>query len=214
MRHHRPWDIIVAWVLATVAGVVVGILSVLTLVTGFALAGASTLLVGLIGGAGLGAGLGMTQWLVLRRHIPAAGWWVLVSSVGGIIGVAVALMLADGLRPLIAASLDEPVRSGSIAPRRIVSSALENGVAGTGVGLGLGSAQWLVLRRSARSAGWWIVASCVGWMASLSLGAGMLDLIGTPLSLLVVGIVVGAATGSMLSCLLSGPAPSEHATAI
>ena len=40
--------------LATVAGVVLGILSLLTLATGLALAGTSTVLVALIGGVGLG----------------------------------------------------------------------------------------------------------------------------------------------------------------
>ncbi len=93
----------------------------------------------------------------------------------------------------------------------VLCGVLVSGLSGAVAGLGLGSAQWLVLRRSVSSAGWWLVASCVGWTAGLSLGSGMLDLLGTPLSLLVVGVVSGAVTGSVLSALLAGPAPSDRA---
>jgi hypothetical protein len=135
MQHHnQQWNDILPWMLATMAGVVLGVLSLLTLATGLALAGTSTVLVGLIGGAGLGGGIGIAQWLVLRCH--------------------------------------------------------------------------------ARSAGWWIVASCLGWMAGLSLSAGTVDVLGIPLSLLAIGVVSGAATGSLLAYLLSGDAaPARPATA-
>jgi hypothetical protein len=42
----------------------------------------------------------------------------------------------------------------------------------------------------------------------------MVDVLGIPLSLLAIGVVSGAATGSLLAYLLSGnAAPSRHATA-
>jgi hypothetical protein len=33
--------------------------------------------------------LGTGQWLVLRRRVSEAGWWLLASTLGGIVGVAV-----------------------------------------------------------------------------------------------------------------------------
>jgi hypothetical protein len=215
MQHHnQQWNIILPWMLATVAGVAIGILSLLTLTTSLALAGTSTVLVGLIGGAGLGGGIGIAQWLVLRRHIASAGWWVLVSVVGGMIGVALGLVLSDALRPLISALLGEAIQSRPAGPRLALSNTVAVGAADAVVGLVLGSAQWLVLRRHARSAGWWVVASCLGWMTGLSLSAGMVDVLGIPLSLLVIGIVSGTATGSLLAYLLFGGAtPFRRATA-
>jgi hypothetical protein len=215
MQHHnQQWNVILPWMLATMAGVVLGILSLLTLATGLALAGTSTVLVGLIGGVGLGGGIGIAQWLVLRRHIASAGWWVLVSAVGGMIGVALGLVLSDALRPLISTLLGEAIQSRPSGPRVSLSGAAAVGAAGAVIGVVLGSAQWLVLRRHARSAGWWILASCLGWMAGLSLSAGTIDVLGIPLSLLVIGIVSGAATGSLLASLLSGGAtPFRRATA-
>jgi hypothetical protein len=214
MQHHnKQWNIILPWMLATMAGVVLGILSLLTLATGLALAGTSTVLVGLIGGAGLGGGIGIAQWLVLRRHIASAGWWVLVSVVGGMIGVALGLVLSDALRPLISTLLGEAIQSRPTGPRLALSNTVAVGAAGAVVGVILGSAQWLVLRRHVRSAGRWIVASCLGWMAGLSLSAGMIDVLGIPLSLLAIGVVSGAATGVLLAYLLSGgAAPFRRAT--
>ena len=43
---------------------------------------------GAVFGAVVGASVGIAQWLVLRRQVPRAGWWVLVSTVGGAIGFA------------------------------------------------------------------------------------------------------------------------------
>src|SRR3712207_1623007 len=81
-QHNQQWNIILLWMLATVVGSMIGILSILTLVSGLALAGRSTVLVGLIGGTALGGGLGVAQWLVLRRHVQSTGWWIVVSGVG------------------------------------------------------------------------------------------------------------------------------------
>jgi hypothetical protein len=215
MQHHNQQsNVILLWILATMTGVVLGILSLLTLATGLALAGTSTVLVGLTGGVGMGGGIGIAQWLVLRRHIASAGWWVLVSVVGAMIGVALGFVLEDVLRPLISTLLGEAIQSRPSVPCVSLSAATAVGAAGAVIGLNLGIAQWLVLRRHVRSAGWWIVASCLAWMAGLSLSAGTVDVLGTPLSLLVIGVASGAATGSLLAYLLSGDAaPSRRATA-
>jgi hypothetical protein len=133
-QYNQHWNVTIPWVLATIAGVVIGILSILTFVSSLALTGTSTVLVGIIGGVALGGGVGIAQWLVLRRYV--------------------------------------------------------------------------------RSAIWWIVVSWLGWMTSLSVGAGIVDLVGVLGSLLVVGVVSGVATGWLLAQLVSGhAAPSLQAGA-
>ena len=37
---------------------------------------------------------GLGQWLVLRRHVSRAAWWVMASAVGGIAGYPVGLFVA------------------------------------------------------------------------------------------------------------------------
>jgi len=67
------------------------------------------------------------QWLILREHIPRAGWWVLVSIISMIIGMGVALDISKDV------------------------------LSWTAFGAIVGLAQWLVLRRHAIQAGWWIL---------------------------------------------------------
>jgi hypothetical protein len=36
---------------------------------------------------------GVGQWLVLRRHVSRAGWWVFASAVGGAVGWSAVLLV-------------------------------------------------------------------------------------------------------------------------
>jgi len=38
-----------------------------------------------LGGSFTGALIGIAQWIVLRRHVSRAGWWVLASALGGLV---------------------------------------------------------------------------------------------------------------------------------
>ena len=73
-------------------------------------------------------------------------WWVLASTLGGAMGFAVAAVA------LWAIGGGSAVRS-SLAPVGIF--AVIGGVAGI--------MQWLLLRDHIPQAGWWVVASAVGW---------------------------------------------------
>jgi hypothetical protein len=89
----------------------------------------------LIGDVGIGAAMGIMQWLVLRPQVRQASWWIVASIVGWIIGlVAIAVV---------------PPEIGAL----------------TGIMLGVvfGTAQWFILRRWVDGAGWWIVVSALGW---------------------------------------------------
>ena len=53
--------------------------------------------VGLAGMSLFGTVLGTLQWLVLRRRIARAGWWVLAGGMGWIVGAPLGAVLGGGL---------------------------------------------------------------------------------------------------------------------
>jgi len=123
-------------------------------------------------GAVLGPVAGVVQWLVLRRQIRKGGWWVLAS----VIGWPVAL-LAVGF------ALQDP-------PGWILFAV---------VGAVIGVAQWLVLRRQVQRAGWWVLASTMGWgMTVITQGIP----VGWVAGMSMAGAMVGAITGIALVWLL------------
>jgi hypothetical protein len=92
-----------SWVLATGLGAVVAYLLVMIAV---AVVGAATVplwivvAVCVLLGALFLLSIGVPQWLVLRRHLPRAGWWVLANAVAWPVGTAVPFiglaMVPDG----------------------------------------------------------------------------------------------------------------------
>ena len=88
--------------------------------------------------------MGMAQWLVLRARIRRAGWWIIASAVGWVVGLAVIT---------------------------VASPSAAGAVFGAVLGATTGTAQWLVLRLSVYQAGWWIVISILGWALGPIFGA-------------------------------------------
>lgn len=133
-----------------------------------------------------GLAVGFLQWLVLRRHIAHASRWMLWTAVG--LGAVHAF--------------------GDALPDRVAIPII--GLAG---GLVLGAAQWFVLRYVFDKAWNWIVATGVSWTVGINLGLALIEVMGlrdrawTPgvgatehgVVGLVAGIVVGLATGVLLS---------------
>jgi len=52
-----------------------------------------------------GTAVGITQWLVLRPHIPRAGWWMLVSTVGWTAFGALAHVVDRPVGPAVAGAM-------------------------------------------------------------------------------------------------------------
>ncbi len=133
-RERRPqkappfdWGLWMRWILATTLG----------WVAGWAI---SEFAVGLI--------VGLGQWVVLRKRLAHAEWWV----------------LASGISWAAARGLAEAV----FAPQSVVL------IGGT-LGLALGLAQWLFLREHVVQAWWWIVVNTLSWAVGLTgfLGASL-----------------------------------------
>jgi hypothetical protein len=111
--------------------------------------------------------------LIVRRLMPRASRrpQVLATIAGFLLVWPVAVLALDALWALLAAiGSQAPAQPLSVRLARSVLSAL---VAGTVAGLSLGTVQWLMLRRYARRAGWWVVGTAVGWALG-SLGYAVL----------------------------------------
>jgi hypothetical protein len=121
---------------------------------------------------------GMLQSLVLRRQVAAAGWWA-VATIGAMAAVGV-LVIAVGV--------------------------VDAGVGAAASGTVLGVVQWLVLRRRVAQAGWWVLASTVGWVVGGFL-SGAFE--GGVAGWTTIGAVYGAITGAALVWLLRHQSPGS-----
>jgi hypothetical protein len=195
-RIHIGWKFWVQWVLANTCGAAVGGL------VGFMVISVSAI-VGRVGPgtAGWPAGLAVCwavvaamQGLVLRRHISLAGWWVLASSLGWtmvwVAGFAVTLAVGEHKFWMMWGPLLNPVVAAA------------HGAVG-------GAMQWLVLRRQISRAGWWVLASTVGWLVAFVVGAavgGALVPDDWPMLFPALVVLSAPTTGIVLVWLLRQPA--------
>ena len=177
------------WMLASILGFAVGA----------ALGNAVT---DLIFTALFGAVGGFMQWLVLRRQIAGAGWWVLAST----LGFAVAPMAA--IAGVMALSQVMRLDGNPLAAPILL-----------GVLFGLLSAimPWLVLRRQLARAGWWVPAHLLGSLVGGALGIvtfhavsaiGYYQLCWAGAGAMF-GAGLGAVTGITLVWLLRQPVPGK-----
>jgi hypothetical protein len=190
------WDFWLGWVVASSVGILVGF--IIGMVIGTLPDDKIEWLIGLVAGIMLGIGVGVLQWLVLRRRASGVGWWVLASAAAG---YAFGTGFIGILESLTALSFGTLLRYTVVA-------ALGGAVAGI--------LQWLVLRGKVSRAGWWVLASTVGWglcMAVAGAGLALLEYMnmsegfGGLLLLPVTGVVLGAVTGGALVWLLRQPVP-------
>ena len=135
--------------------------------------------------------VGALQWLMLRRQLAGAAWWIVASLVSGVVagGVIYGVGGDAGFTAEVARDLDVGW---------VVEAALYGAV--------LGVLQWLVLRRQVALSGLWVLASTVGWVVGDPVCSSLMDF-GT-LSWVVFGAVYGAITGLVLVWLLRRPVPA------
>jgi hypothetical protein len=204
---YRQW--VAANALGEVLGLGVAVLIAVAVAQAHSLPPAEEMLVVtaafLVIGAYEGAVIGASQWMVLRRLLPAlnAREWIGATAAGAV--VAWMLGRIPGALADWRSAAAVPVHSAPGLPMLLLLSA----AAGAALGGILGVAQWLVLRSHLRRAGLWIVANIVGWAAGMPLIFAAAGLPGTHWSLVpiaalllvtvgVAGAVVGAIEGAFL----------------
>ena len=174
-------------------------------------------------GAGLFAGTlaGMVQWLALRRALAGASLWAPLTALGWATAIAAAPNGASAVQTWIRAARDGG-RFTFWAPQWELHLALA--ILGAMVGLLLGAAQWVALRRCAaplRRRRMWPLASTLAW----SIGLAMVPLLPrtpdfvqrtgrysggfdyTMPALVLAGAFYGLLTGFTLTLLLRAAAP-------
>ncbi len=144
--------------------------------------------------------VGLAQWLVLKRYLRGITWWgwTLATMLGQFLRLVVGIFLTVGLL-LFDVVGDLPELIGASATLTLIKV-----INGFLLGLPLGFAQWIVLRRYLPGAAWWIPAVAMG----AALNAIMPLASGLP-ALLVSNIagwtVFAEVTGVVLVWLLGKP---------
>lgn len=197
-RAHIGWRFWFWWLLATATGWMTGLVILTLLPKTMTTLGVTPALVESVLLALSGTLSSVLQWLVLRRYIHRAGWWVPASAAGWVGGFALFLLLAV---PAVFAIEMSTATIGVLL--RLSFGAM----IGAGIGTATGILQWLVLRRQIHRAGGWVVASIVAWLLGFAglvlayraesgvfLGVGAL-----------VGMMVGGVTGAAMVLLWRPP---------
>ncbi len=158
--------------------------------------------------------VGLAQWWAMHPWFPAItrrAWWLAT-----LVGALLAYVL--GYLPSTLMSLGEGASQSPVAePPQWIVLLLAAGL-GAVAGAVLSFAQWLVLRKKVRRAGWWIPANMLAWLVGMPIIFWGIDAAqkGQPLPqtvlllagcLLLTGAVVGAIHGALLVRLAgqSGP---------
>jgi hypothetical protein len=202
-RAQPGWQFWLLWVGASIAGVLVFIVMVplingaVALIApapqpGAAAAGQSLfeIAIGLTIFVALGVAIGLAQWLVMRRYLRGAGWWVLATTIGYAI-------------PMVAAP-NIPIREPPWLTGSIIFLLF---------GIALGILQWLVLRGRVRQPGWWIAISVAGWVLAFALTAAAIvgGLYVEPFDLLAAFLVPVAVAGAGIVWLIRRSPPVVQA---
>jgi len=126
-----------------------------------------------ISGALAGMGVGVAQWLALRRHLRHFWLWPILTTLGASLGNVLGWMVGDTLGWTIAGS-----------PENVWA------VTGLALGAAVGGAQWLVLRGQVKRAGMWVGMTMAGKGAGNLLAVGIGATSGPP-SVQMMGWAVG-----------------------
>ena len=109
-----------------------------------------------IAGTAIGLGLGIGQWVLMRRHLERSVWWIVATVVG--LAVAGALM-------------------GTGTTEELARRGLNTETVGLVLGAAAGVAQWVVLRLRSPRAIWWIPANVaafgLGWLVNWTVDFGL-----------------------------------------
>lgn len=195
------------WTLSSALGLALGLVAALALGAPIETLVGAMLVTPILTGI-VGAVLGTSQWVVLRRRLEGARWWIPASAAGLGLGLAGGIVLVEQIgRAVTGGQIN--VRTLSV-PERAASMALVGLVSG----LALGAAQWLILRRRPGIAGRkWFWGITLAFTVSLCASSLLADLVFGGLAalpgfigfVLAAGLLIGAMTASQ-AARLSGAA--------
>lgn len=181
----------IAWIVATIVAYSLGV-TISTWLVGATARPLSGMLGGilfvLLSGAVIGVGVSVVQLLAIPRA--AVPWrpWITSTVAGGALGLAIASIVGEALANFIDPSVNLVLGEGTI---QCTSGAI--------VGLGIGAAQWRVLRTVVPNGRPWLVTSAVGGALGYGIAAVVLELIEVaPLRAALVpsfGAILGAFIG-------------------
>jgi hypothetical protein len=179
MKSAIDWKLGVWWSLATIGGLVLGLI-ILFAGLGAAINNAPPFLFGLVIGCTFGLGCALMQWLALRRLVSA--WWILATFAAWAIFWAINLAGFLGNGTGVLGKVIEGLGHGAL------------------FGVLLGLFQWLILRSKTKNAIWWIYANVLGWSIGAALGDGIKAARGSedPIEFVIVFIVSTIVTAIVL----------------
>ncbi len=153
--------------------------------------------------------IALVQWIILRKYIVNANWWLPATLLGSIIGSLIGWISAIIFAFVFGVVGDQVVNSSF---GDVLGGAVGCISGGFIAGFILGFAQWIVLRRSFKTAYGWIFVSAVSYSIAAIFGAninrtiGALGSVGGLVTATVTTTVIGMVTGVMLIILMSrGP---------
>ena len=106
--------------------------------------------------------VGIFQWIVLRRYINSAFWWIPLSGFGWILGIYLTILTNGILEPIVE-FLTSFGGLWEVFWLNVTHEPINFTV--------FGFAQWLVLRRHFRYAFWWILASTLSGILRGAVGS-------------------------------------------
>lgn len=151
--------------------------------------------------------LGAAQWAILRNRIPRAGWWLVVTPLGLLVGGGLGGVLGGLLQDAMDGIRSSPlgITSGVPPGRNMAAFLTAHGLSGAIIGALLGASQWLVLRAQARHGVFWLLMY-LGSGAFAAFLAALLSETALPPSVIdgIAALAVGVATAvAVVRCLRS-----------
>lgn len=158
--------------------------------------------------------LGAAQWAVLRNRITRAGWWLVVTPLGLLVGANLGGILGGLLQDAMDGIRSSPLGiSSGVPPGRSVAAFLTaHGLSGAVIGALLGASQWLVLRAQARHGVFWLLVylgsgAFAEFLAALFSGTALPPYVVHGISALTVGVATAVA---VVRCLRSSTDPPRN----